>query len=222
VEGRRGHDEIMSAGDWTRVYRHNPIAPFLEEDNRRAVGGRRRHVDCLEDLLEGRSYPGGSTLELGCGTALDTIGLHDRLGFGSGMVMDFCPEALSFARDNVAGRDIDVVQASVLEFDTDRRFDVVFSVGLVEHFRGEARRRVVDQHARLLRAGGRALILAPNRGVLWPAVWLLNQFSRIQETPPTRRELADLCGSLGREVHKAGTYFSGIWVGVAFSRHAAG
>lgn len=40
------------------------------------------------------------------------------------------------------------------------QFDLVFSCGLIEHF--EDMRAVIEQHLRLLRAGGRAVVIVPN------------------------------------------------------------
>jgi SAM-dependent methyltransferase len=130
------------------------------------------------------------------------------------VLVDFCPEAVSIARTNARGRDLEVVKSHVLDFATDRRFDVAFSVGLVEHFRGETLLRVLRKHGEFLRPHGRALILAPLRGWLWPLVWILNSLSNIRESPPTKREIRKTCLDAGFSVLRVKTYLFGIWVGV--------
>jgi SAM-dependent methyltransferase len=215
---RRGswppQDEIMSAAEWSRVLSKNLLAPLERRDNRYHLGARRLHVDCLEDLLGDFDCRQGSTLELGCGTGLDSVGLHDRLGCSSGMLVDFCPEAVSIARTNARGRDLDVVKSHVLDFATDRRFDVAFSVGLVEHFRGQALLNVLRKHGEFLRPDGRAMILAPLHGWLWPLVRILNSFSSIRESPPSRKGIRKTCVDAGFSVLRVKTYLFGVWVGV--------
>ena len=216
------HDEIMSVAEWSRVLSKNLLAPFERHDNRYRLGARRLHVDCLEDLLGNFDCRGGSTLELGCGTGLDSVGLHERLGCSSGVLVDFCPEAVSIARTNARGRDLEVVRSHVLDFATDRRFDVTFSVGLVEHFRGETLLRVLRKHGEFLRPHGRALVLAPLRGWLWPLVRLLNSFSGIREEPPTKREIREVCLNAGFSVQSIKTYLFGIWVGALLENDEEG
>lgn len=213
VEPRRS-EEIMAAADWSHVMSRNLLAPFEKRDNRFYLGARRLHVDCLVDLLAGFDCRGGASLELGCGTGLDSVGLHERLGLGTGMLVDFCPEATAVAQRNARGRNLEVVLSHVLEFTTDRRFDIAFSVGLIEHFRGATLRRVLARHGEFVKPGGRVLLLVPRRGLLWPAVWALNQLSGIQEVPPTNRELRRLCEESGFRVLKLKSYLFGIWVGV--------
>ena len=205
----------MAAADWSHAWSHNLLAPFERRDNRFHLGVRRLHVDCLADLLAGFDCRSGSSLELGCGTGLDSIGLHERLGLGSGMLVDFCPEAIAIARQNARGRNLEVVHSHVLEFTTDRRFDIAFSVGLIEHFRGSTLRRVLARHGEFVKPGGRVLLLAPRRGLLWPAIWALNQLSGIRESPPTNRELLRYCEGCGYRVLKLKSYLLGVWVGAA-------
>jgi SAM-dependent methyltransferase len=217
----RETEEIMAAADWSHVLSRNLLAPFEKRDNRYHLGARRLHVDCLVDLLAGFDCRGGSSLELGCGTGLDSVGLHERLGLNTGMLVDFCPEAVAIARQNARGRNLEVVQSHVLELTTDRRFDIAFSVGLIEHFRGTALRRVLARHGEFVRPGGRVLLLAPRRGILWPAVWALNQLSRIRESPPTNRELRRHCEESGFQVLKLKSYLFGVFVGAALATPAA-
>lgn len=65
----------------------------------------------------------------------------------------------------VGGVDAEVIEADLLRFETDRRWDVVASFGLVEHFTDLD--HVVARHVALVAPGGRLVLTAPNHTGLY-------------------------------------------------------
>jgi SAM-dependent methyltransferase len=61
---------------------------------------------------------------------------------------------------NGLSEDIDVIEADLFEFETDKRFDVVMSSGFIEHFTDL--RPVIEKHVRFLKQGGYLVVAMPN------------------------------------------------------------
>ena len=89
---------------------------------------------------------GRTLLELGCGR-----GIHSRLAMEAGAaaatLVDNSPEALRLARlvfQGIPG--VRFVEQDLLAFHSEARFDIVFSSGTVEDFRGEELMRCLRAH----------------------------------------------------------------------------
>ena len=162
-------------------------------------------------------------LEVGAGGSRVLPYLARRFGvnaFGS----DFSPAGCSLLQANfdlagVSGAIVceDLFQSSLHQ----GCFDLVFSSGLIEHF--DETRVVVAEHVRLIKPGGRLVVIVPNflgaQGALVrrlaPPLWRIHQ----RLTP---HDLARVFQALGlREIHSGyiGSFFIRIgsgpeWVGV--------
>jgi SAM-dependent methyltransferase len=87
-----------------------------------------------------------SVLELGCGR-----GLQSRFALEAGArcatLVDSSPEALRLAQLLLSDvGDVAFVQQDLLQFRAERKFDIVLSSGVVEHFRGEELQRCLQVH----------------------------------------------------------------------------
>jgi SAM-dependent methyltransferase len=105
-------------------------------------------------------FRGRSLLELGCGR-----GLLSRFAVAAGArsatLVDQAPEALRIARQLLADSpEAEFVQTDVLGYGGDRRFDIVLSSGLLEHFKGEQLASCLEVHAR--HAAGVVAIIVPS------------------------------------------------------------
>jgi len=204
----------MTAADWDRLWKPN-IFSLMRRGNDWHAGARSVHVGWIAELLQGVNCRGGSVAELGCGTALIARGLYERYSLASGVVVDFSAKALAVAAANVAGTSIQAIQADLLEWETAERFDLVLSVGLIEHFETAALDRIVRRHAELLRPGGHAVIIAPRQGWLWPALKVFNRPQGIIETPPRDEELFALLERSGLRLLRRKYYLWRMLIGVA-------
>ena len=145
---------------WDQAYRDLEYAAAPEDDP--LVGWLRRWVP-----------PGdGACLELGCfpGRYLAVLG---GLGYELHGV-DLTPRVESDFSAWLAGRGCRVgrfARADALSWEPGRRYDLVCSFGLIEHFPDW--RPVLRSQARLVAEGGRLVVTAPNfRGALQ---WLLHR-----------------------------------------------
>jgi len=125
----------------------------------------------IQNFLEKKfgSLEGINTVELGCGRGVASAALATQ---GANVTLvDLSDAALTSAKEFYANNGLNTPncnQADVfnLPSNLEGKFDVVSSFGLVEHFEGEERLEVFKSHVKILRAGGCAVILVPNRQYL--------------------------------------------------------
>jgi 2-polyprenyl-3-methyl-5-hydroxy-6-metoxy-1,4-benzoquinol methylase len=116
----------------------------------------------LERLLRRHVRPGMQVLEIGCAPGKYLAWVARRLGAHVTGV-DYSARGLSFCRRLFAavGVEGDLYCEDVFKTTLpDDRFDLVYSVGVIEHF--EDPRPIVAKHVALTRPGGRTLMVIPN------------------------------------------------------------
>lgn len=130
------------------------------------VEARRYELEpAIRELVGFPRWAGRDVLEAGCGIATDGINFARAGARYTGV--DFSPTALELARRrfDAEGREGRFVQASIadLPFD-DSSFDLVYSNGVIHHL--PETERVVQELHRVLRPGGRALVMVYHRDSL--------------------------------------------------------
>lgn len=116
----------------------------------------------LQRLLRLHIVPGMRVLEIGCAPGKSLAWIARRLG-AHVTGLDYSARGLSFCRRLFAAVGVDGALYCEDVFTTtlpDDRFDLVYSVGVIEHF--EDPRPIVAKHVALTRPGGRALMVIPN------------------------------------------------------------
>ena len=105
-----------------------------------------------------------SILEIGCGTGKISVQAVKYLG-AKAVGIDVNYRLLEYARGlaGFVGVPATFLLGSGFEVPfTDKSFDVVLSEGVIEHFPAAQTDRMVAEHARVCRPGGRVLISVPN------------------------------------------------------------
>lgn len=148
---------LTDADYWDDVYR-NGRRPYTFPD----VGGNRFHVT-LARLLQRHVRPGMAALELGCGGSLWLPYLAKVHGCEvSGL--DFSAEGIKKARLHLEANDVTgrLCRADFMAPPEEflGRFDLVYSLGVVEHFDDPA--AVIAAFTRYLKPSGRVLTWIPN------------------------------------------------------------
>ncbi|HPJ72418.1 MAG TPA: class I SAM-dependent methyltransferase, partial [bacterium] len=105
------------------------------------------------------SFRGRSVLELGCGTGrLSYLAL--RNGAERAVLMDSSPRAVAIAESLFRGvSNVEIRRADFTTLRPEKRFDIVFSSGVVEHFPDGEIEAIVDLHGRWSR--GSVVIVVP-------------------------------------------------------------
>ena len=106
--------------------------------------------------------PGEHVLDVGCGTGTLAIELESRVGAGNVRGIDASPEMIEVAREKAAraGSDVDLQIALIeaLPF-ADACFDLVTSSLMLHHLPGDLKRKGLAQIRRVLKPGGRFIVV---------------------------------------------------------------
>ena len=106
--------------------------------------------------LRPEDWAGKSFLDVGCGMGRNSF-WPMSYGARDGVAADIDERSLASARRNLARfPDLQVVQCSAYDLPIDRRFDIVFSIGVIHHL--EFPEIALGRMARAVRPGGQVLI----------------------------------------------------------------
>ncbi len=158
--------EARQATDWDSYYRSIPFTANLT----------RRYSTAA--LLEAMKRHGGAPapnkglciVEMGGANSCFIDSILSAIPCSAYHVIDTNQFGLSLLQKRLGSRDnVRLHRASVLDIPLNIQADIVFSVGLVEHFDAGDTRKAILAHFRLLPAGGIAIINFPTPTVLYRA-----------------------------------------------------
>ncbi len=146
----------MTAGNtihWARFY--DPLVAILTLGQGRALRDR--------TIAQAHIAPGERVLDVGCGTGELTMRAKARTGAaGSVTGIDAAPEMIAVARQKAARARLDVAYhvaaVEALPF-PDATFDVVLSSLMMHHLPEDLKPRALAEMRRVLKPGGRALVV---------------------------------------------------------------
>ena len=143
--------------DWERYYT-NPIPTCCW--SRKVI---RRHL--LNMLRKANLGPDSSVAELGGGGSCFCHAVQARFGIRNYTVYDSCPAGIaSFLRKHPENK---AVQSDLLQLEGKPEYDLVFSVGLIEHFAKGETETVTRQHFELAKPGGTVILFFPTPTLLY-------------------------------------------------------
>ena len=122
-------------------------------------------IDPIYKLLEYFvPQPTSSIIEIGCGMGLRTLHFAKKHGLEA-TLFDYSDVALELAAENAEDLEVraEIINGDLLNnlLDSDR-YNIVWSVGLYEHFCGEDRQRAFDEIYRICKPGGTGIVIVPN------------------------------------------------------------
>jgi ubiquinone/menaquinone biosynthesis C-methylase UbiE len=175
---------------WAGVYDRLSISEILTLGRIRAV---------RRDVIEKAGLrPGERVLDVGTGPGYLALLAKEKVGPGGYSAgIDAAPEMIEVARGKArkSGLDVDFQAAVIEELPfPDASFDVVLSSLMMHHLPGDLKRRGLAEVRRVLRPGGRLVILDMKRPETGPAKALMPMLlhrsmpSGIQDLPPLLAE----------------------------------
>ena len=116
--------------------------------------------------------PGEAVLDVGCGTGTQALSAKERVG-EAGRVSGIEPslEMVTYARRKVVRQGLLVdIQPGVIEQinQPDRSFDVILCIIVMHHMPDESKLKGIKEMARVLKPGGRVLVVDSNLKLLPP------------------------------------------------------
>lgn len=167
------HGDLTSPAYWDGLWSLPTEAP----DHRR-LGTRsrfRRQFDAvLTSFLDGVGREPADVLEVGCAPGLMLARMHGLRSQHRYHGVDYAPAGVAATRDLLGRRGIlgEIHHADLREFAPPRKYDLVASFGLVEHFPEPG--PIFAAHARLCKAGGMVAVTVPNYASP-PVKWLIER-----------------------------------------------
>jgi ubiquinone/menaquinone biosynthesis C-methylase UbiE len=93
-------------------------------------------------------------IELGSGNGKNLLGLENEC-----IGVDNCKELVEISRS----RGINTIEADIMEYETDKKYDVVMCIAVIHHFETkEKRKMLLEKIRRFMKVGGKGLITAWN------------------------------------------------------------
>jgi 2-polyprenyl-3-methyl-5-hydroxy-6-metoxy-1,4-benzoquinol methylase len=136
------------------------------------------YVDRLDTFFHQHMPKSGKLefLELGCAPGRWLHYFHTEFGYHvSGF--ESSPVGIEITKRNLAllGVNANIYPIDVLQGVPEKKYDIVFSLGLVEHF--DPPQEIIERHLALAKAGGYVVIGVPNikKAFYGPLQWLVNK-----------------------------------------------
>lgn len=164
----------------------------------------------INSLLGKMNFEKGQILELGCGSGMNSVNLLKDYSFEKATLVDFSKSALEIARKNTKDYDVHLVNSDIFDLDLDKTFDLVFSIGLIEHFTGKRRSQAIAVHRRFVKNDGLLMIIVPKKGFFSRLLELINKVQGYKEYPFTDQEVEELLKKNQLEVVKKEDVLLGI------------
>lgn len=190
----------MKQTDWEKYY-HSPLPTAFYS---RAV--IRRHV--LGMLQETRLKKDFSIAELGGGGSCFYDRINKNFSVAKYTVFDSCMTGLqAFIKKHPKG---DAVHTDLLTYHPEKLYDIVFSVGLIEHFPEEKTALMIRKHFEMTKPGGYVVIFFPTPTPLYNVTRKLAELTGVWQFPDERpvkpeefRKTADQLGTFlkGYTIH---------------------
>ena len=117
-------------------------------------------------LLNRTRLKGKKVLEIGCGTGINSV-LMARAG-AKVTCVDMSKDSLRLVKRNMKsfGVRCELICEDAFDLNFENEFDIVTSEGVVEHFLGVRRQKILDIHSRAAKKDGLVVIIVPNMHLL--------------------------------------------------------
>lgn len=210
---------------WDRRWKNKPVpTPINPHIDKVGNHTYRRHHEYLVKVFQGQNTKGQKLLEIGCGRSRWLPYLAIEFGFevtGIDYSDVGCETSQAiFDKANVPGR---IVKGDFFAPPEDLlgSFDVIFSVGVIEHFTDTA--GAITTLSRFLKPGGLMITQIPNM-----AGWIGSLQKRLDRTvydvhvPLNREDLRKAHEDAGLSVETCDYLMSVNWAVISFSDHTEG
>lgn len=110
-----------------------------------------------------KKYPIKTTCELGGFPGSFSVYLKKKYQTESTLVDYVIHSGImeEFLKTNdLKSSDLKVIEADVFQYEPQEKYDLVYSIGLIEHF--ENTQNIIEQHLKFIHPGGQLLLLLPN------------------------------------------------------------
>jgi 2-polyprenyl-3-methyl-5-hydroxy-6-metoxy-1,4-benzoquinol methylase len=102
-------------------------------------------------------------IEIGCNPGKFLIYCNQNLGYEINGI-DYDEKGVAITERNIkdSGLDGRIMKKDFFGFEVDEKYDLVLSLGFIEHFQGEKLQDAIELHIRMLKPGGKLFLSVPN------------------------------------------------------------
>lgn len=165
------------------------------------------HFKEFESLIGATNKRDFCFAELGAGNGSISDSIQKRFN-ASGWLFDNSQLAFEMFRQSRASRNkkLKYFIKDIRRLNGEQQYDLVFSDGLIEHFKGRERQKILRKHFELTKKGGYAIVFAPRKSFrydsIFPAMKLCGLWCFGFEEPLTMQELESQVEKAGFKVIK--------------------
>ena len=121
-------------------------------------------VKAYSDLLKSIEFDKPiDILELGCGTGYINRWLYKRYKVNKITLIDSNKKMLNIAKQTLSDVSCkkEFIHKDFFNFETDGKYDIVHSQGVIEHFEPQDRHKLLTRHFSLTKPGGYCIVYSP-------------------------------------------------------------
>jgi SAM-dependent methyltransferase len=149
--------------DWDKYYQK----PYITARYSRKIS-RNRFFYYLKKYVPQPEWGGLRIAELGGAGSCYYDHIQEKLSPKKYIIIDNNRTGLQMMEEKIKGKDnVDLLDIDVLEFNGKMELDLVYSIGLIEHFPLHERQKVIRVHFDLLKPGGIAILSFPTPTFLY-------------------------------------------------------
>lgn len=176
----------------------------------------------IERLFTNFDIKNPSILELGAGTGSDSEWLIKKFG-GKATLVDNCDHIISKSKRyfNRKKLDITCLKLKVEDIRFKNKYDLVFSVGLVEHFYNKDLYKIFRKHVDAAKKGGYIIIFVPNNSLIYRSYRRLLTLLRLwmwDEISFNIKDIENLAGDSNSKLLRTTEVICGMWLGAIYKK----
>lgn len=139
------------ATNWDLYYEEQPPDIILK--------GRKIHEDLLVKFLEGKNIK--TALEYGGANSKIAEKFVQEFNLNEILIVDNNEYGLEITKKNNKTKNLRIQLGDILNLDIPKKYDLVYSIGLIEHFSIEGTRKCIKRHVEVVNSGGYVLLSFP-------------------------------------------------------------
>ncbi len=181
-----------NATNWDLYYQELPPKIILK--------GRKIHENLLVELLRGKKIK--TALEFGGANSKIAERFAKEFHLNELLIIDNNKYGLELTKKDIKGDSLKTQLGDILKTNVSKKYDLVYSVGLIEHFSTAGTKKCIKKHVDSTKSGGYVLLSFPTPTLQYKIVRfgleLLNLWRFSDERPLKISEVADELKKYGK------------------------
>lgn len=176
----------------------------------------------LKRLMNNTNLRNPNILELGAGTGKDSEWLIKRYG-GKATLIDNCRYVISKANKRFHKKKVRInyIKSNIEDINYKNQFDLVFSIGLVEHFYNQDLINIFKKHTNASKKSGYVIIFVPHKTNIYRFFRRFLTYFNLwmwDEKPFTKQELNRLGKINNAKLITTTELLCGMWIGAKYTK----